>query len=176
MLAAVTKKKTLKMLSRPRHDLSHNAAQSDQVAHGFMIGVRRPDGRQFSGPMKTGEHGGVATIGLHPIARLPGNQRRGHHVAPMAQTGELAMNAIAARPGLITKRQSLAGGPPETVAQFADRARFIGDLAQVFHWPRTAALRHRNRNPLFVNIQANKSGMLHLVRLLCMRLFAGHPA
>ena len=175
MLATVTQQKTLKMLTRSRHDLPDDAAQPDQIAHGFMIGVRHPDGRQLSGSMKTGEHGRVATICLHPIARLRRNQRRRHHVAPMAEACELAMNAITARSGLITKRQRLAR-TPETVAQLADRARFIGNLAKVFHRPRAPALRHRDRNPFFVNIQANKSGMFHEARLLCMRLCAGQPA
>jgi hypothetical protein len=38
--------------------------------HGFMIGVRHPDGRQLSGSMKAREHGGIATVYLHPITRL----------------------------------------------------------------------------------------------------------
>src|SRR3981081_1477289 len=97
------------MLTCARHDLPDDAAQPDQVTHGFMIGVRHPDGRQLSSSMKTGEHGRVATICLHPIARLRRNQRRSHHVAPMAEACELAMNAIAARSGLITKHQRLAG-------------------------------------------------------------------
>ena len=108
MLATVTKQKTLKMLPCTRHDLPHDAAQPDQVAHGFMIGVRHPDGRQLSGAMKSSEHGGVATICLHSIARLHRNQRRRHHVAPMTKVCKLAMNAITARSGLITKRQRLA--------------------------------------------------------------------
>ncbi|WP_202362402.1 hypothetical protein [Mesorhizobium sp. 131-3-5] len=66
----------MKMLARSRHHLSHDAAQPDQVAHGFMIGVGHPDGGQLSSPMKAGKHGGVATVRLHPIARLPRNQRR----------------------------------------------------------------------------------------------------
>ena len=56
------------------------------------------------------------------FTRSPGflwNQRRRHHVAPMAQACELAINAITARAGLIAKRQRLAG-PPETIALFAE--------------------------------------------------------
>ena len=98
MLATVTQQKTLKMLTCARHDLPDDAAQPAQVTHGFMIGVRHPDGRQLSNSMKTGEHGRVATICLHPIARLRRNQRRSHHVALMAEACELAMNAIAAGP------------------------------------------------------------------------------
>jgi len=45
MLATVTQQKTLKMLPRARHDVPDDAAQPDQVAHGFMIGVRNPDRR-----------------------------------------------------------------------------------------------------------------------------------
>jgi hypothetical protein len=96
---------SLNMLTRSRYDLPDDAAQPDQIAHGFMIGVRHPDGRQLSSPMKTGEHGRVATICFHPIARFRRNQRRRHHVAPMAEACELAMNAVAAQFGLITKRQ-----------------------------------------------------------------------
>src|SRR5450631_1566635 len=93
----------------------------------------------------------------------------------MAQVDELAINAITARPGLVTKRQR-AAPTPETLAESADSARLVGDLAHIFQRSRASALRHRDRNPLFVNIQANKSGMLHLARLLCMRHCAGHPA
>jgi hypothetical protein len=125
--------------------------------------------------MKTGKHGGVATICLHPIARLRWDQRWRHHVTSMAKACELAMNAIAARSSLITKRQRLAG-TPKTVAELADGARIIGNLAKVIHRPRPPAFRHRDRDSLFVNIQANKSGIFHSARLLCMRLCAGQPA
>jgi hypothetical protein len=63
---------SLKMLTRSRYDLPDDAAQPDQIAYGFMIGVRHPDGRQLSSPMKTGEHGRVATICFHPIAAFVG--------------------------------------------------------------------------------------------------------
>src|SRR5665213_38251 len=140
-----------------------------------MIGVRHPDGRQLSGAKKSSEHGGVATICLHSIARLRRNQRRRHHVAAMAEVCKLAMNAITAWSGLITKRQRLAR-TPKTVAQLADCASIICNLAQVLKRPCAPALRHRDRDPFLVNIQANKSSMFHEARLLCMRLCAGHPA
>jgi hypothetical protein len=52
----------------------------------------------------------------------------------MAEACELTMDAVAARSGLITKRQRLAR-TPKTVAQLADRARFIDYLAKVFPVP-----------------------------------------
>ena len=65
VLAAVTQKKSLKVLTRARHDVPDDAAQPDQIAHRFVVGVRNPNRRQLSGSMKTGKHGGVATICLY---------------------------------------------------------------------------------------------------------------
>jgi hypothetical protein len=65
-----------------------------------------------------GEHRGIATVCLYVIAGLPRNQRRRHHLAPMAKPRQLAMNAISARAGLIAKRQRLAP-PPKTTAQLS---------------------------------------------------------
>ena len=93
----------------------------------------------------------------------------------MAEICKLAMNAITARSGLITKRQGPAG-TSETVAQLADGTRIAGNLAEVLNRTRASALGYRDRDPFLVNVQANKSGMLHEARLLCMRLCTGHPA
>lgn len=54
-------------------DLSDDAAQPDQIAHGFVIDVRHPDGRQFASSVKPRKHRGVTTIGLHPVAGLGRN-------------------------------------------------------------------------------------------------------
>jgi len=35
------------------HDLSHDTPQTDQIAHGFVIGIRDPNGRQLAGSVKT---------------------------------------------------------------------------------------------------------------------------
>jgi hypothetical protein len=40
-------------------------------------------------------------------------------------------------------------------AELADGTRFIGDLAEIFPRSRVPALRHCDRDPLIVNIQAN---------------------
>ena len=84
----------------------------------------------------------------------------------------MLMNAIATRSGLITKRQRLAG-TPKSVTELSDGAKIIGDLAKVIYRPRPPAFRHCDRDPLLVNIQANKSWVFREARLLCMRLGAG---
>jgi hypothetical protein len=55
VLAAVTQQKTLKMLPRSRRDLPDDAAPPDQVAHGFMIGVR--SGSATTPPRRTDGRG-----------------------------------------------------------------------------------------------------------------------
>ena len=151
VFATMAQQEPLKMLTCSGDNLSDNAAQLDQVAYSFVIGVRDPDGRQLTGAMKTGQHGGVTTIGLHTGARLPRDQRGRNHIALMAEADELAMNPIAARSRLIAKRQWLAS-TPELLAKLANRARIVIDLADVFNRPGALAL--RDRDPLFVNIQS----------------------
>jgi len=116
------------VLARARPDVPGDATQPDQIAHGFVIGVGNPDRRHLSGSMKTGQHGGVATIGLHPIPGLHRNQRQRHHIATMKQARKLAINAITAGAGLIAKGQRPTGTP----AQLADGLGIIGYLAMVF--------------------------------------------
>src|SRR5664280_3384587 len=91
------------------------------------------------------------------------------------EAGKLTMNTIAARASLVATCQRLVR-TFEAVAQLTERNGIVGNLTEVFHRPRASALRHRNRYPFFVNIQADKSGMFHKARLLCMRLCAGQPA
>ncbi len=83
-----------------------------------------------------------------------------HSIAAMTDAGELTMNAIAARAGLVAKCQRLAR-TPEAVAQLTDRNGIVGNLTEIFYRARASALRHCDRNLLFVNIQANKSSMFH---------------
>ncbi len=54
------------MLTRSGHDLSDDATQPDQVAHSFVISVRHPDRRQFSGAIKAGQQGGITAVCFHP--------------------------------------------------------------------------------------------------------------
>ena len=99
------------------------AAPPEPVAHGFMTGVGHQDGRQLSGSMTTGERGHLMPICRHPITHLGPHLRRRNHVAPMGEAGSLAINAVAARSSLVTKRKRLAG-TPETAAKLADGAGF----------------------------------------------------
>lgn len=160
------------MLTGPRQHVAHSAAQPDQIPHGFVGLIGHPDRRQFTGPMKACQQGGVATVSLDTVTRFGGDQGGRHHRAAMAETGQVAMKTIATRASLVAERQGGAGSR-ELSAEFADGRRIIGNLAEVFDGAAAPALGHRDGNLILVDIQAYKSGMLHQARLLCMRLCAG---
>jgi hypothetical protein len=89
-----------------------------------MISVGHPDGRQFSGPMKTTISRSPAFVGISDGATTP-------HQWP--RLCELAMNSHTVRPHNKTPAA-------KTAAQLADRARFIGNFAKIFYRPRSLAL------------------------------------
>ena len=77
-------------------------ATAHEIAHGFVTGVGNPDRRQFSGTVKFGEHEGVAPIGFDPVTRAAWDARRSDDDAHVPGVDDLAIEAIAARPGLVT--------------------------------------------------------------------------
>jgi hypothetical protein len=92
----VPQQETLQMLTSPHHYPAHGAAQPDQVTHGLMRLIGHPDRCQLTGSMETGQHRGIAAVGLDAVARFAGDQGRRHHLAAMAEAGQLAMKTIAA--------------------------------------------------------------------------------
>lgn len=132
VLMPVTQQKSPKTLSRSRHHLSHDAAQPDQVAHGFVIGVGYPNGGQLSGPDRCGRawwrRDGSSSP---PSPSFRGILDGATHVAPMNGPGwSVGENAITARAGLIAKRQRLAGTH--------------SNLAEILHRPAASALQTTN--------------------------------
>ena len=74
-----------------------------EIADRLMGRIRNPDRRQFARPMQLGEIDRIPPVGLDPISRLAWDQRRSNDNATMPREGQLSLNAIAARAGLITE-------------------------------------------------------------------------
>lgn len=73
-----------------------------ELIHGINSGTPlTPNGRQLARPMQLRQHGRVAPVGLHPVARLHRNERGRDDHAVMSEFGQLAMEAMAARPRLV---------------------------------------------------------------------------
>ena len=74
-----------------------------EIADRLMGRIRNPDRRQFARPMQLGQVDRIPPVGLDPISRLARNQRRSHDDAIVPGEGQLALNPIAARSGLIAE-------------------------------------------------------------------------
>src|SRR5262249_52481055 len=67
---------------------------------------------------KLGQTERVAPVGLHPIARLPRDQRGRHHHALMTEACDLPVKPISGRPRLVAERQ-----PPMLAGKLPDQLR-----------------------------------------------------
>ena len=102
---AMAQQKRLQMLALRAQVLHRRLARPHQLAHGLMARIRHPDGGQLAGPVQPGQGQGIAPVGLDPLARALGDQRRRDHRAVMAESGDLALQAIAGRTGLVAEQQ-----------------------------------------------------------------------
>lgn len=117
--AAVAQQKSLQMLPHLAQNPHRGRARSDQIAHRLVRLVFRtdlihwiksgtpftPDRRQFTGPVQFRQHHRVAAVRLDPVARLYGDERGRDHDAVMPHLDELAVQAMAARSGLMAEMQ-----------------------------------------------------------------------
>ena len=171
----VTQQEALQMLACLGQDPARRRPRPHQIAHGFMGGVGDPDRCQLAGTVELGQHHRVAAIGLHPVARLDRDQRRSHHNAIMAATGQQPVQPITTRAGLVAEAQAT---PP-----FAQpRRQLHQNLGTILENPDLAnlaaatALGNRYTDRRLVHVQSHVNDSIHQARLPCMRLCAGHPA
>ena len=98
---------------------------------------------------------GIAPIGLDALARTLGDQRRSDDRALMPESGDLALQAIAGRTGLVAEQQFAV-----PARQLADQAphRFwrVVDLAEKADFALTAVFGHGNGDLQFGGIQTDK--------------------
>jgi hypothetical protein len=78
-------------------------ACAHQIAYGFVPRIWYPDLRQFAGAVKSRQSEGIPAIGLDTLARPLGDQGRRDDRTIMPESRDLAMQAVASRPRLITE-------------------------------------------------------------------------
>src|SRR5205085_4067412 len=101
--------------------------------------------------MTAGEAGGILAIGLHAIARLRRNQAGRDDVARDTEGGELPVQRIAGRTGLVADAQPRR--PLELGDQFPHRLRPIANRPEL---PDTAVrLRNRHRDRFGMDIETD---------------------
>ena len=101
-------------------------ARACEIADRLMSLIEDPHRGQFTGAMQLGQVDRIPPVGLGPICRLAWDQRRSNDSATMRSQGQLPVNAIAARAGLITElasplpaRDSFAARAFKAIAVFA---------------------------------------------------------
>ena len=94
-----------------------------------MSPIRYPNRSQLARPMQFRQHLCIAAVGLHPVAGLHRNERRGDDHTIMPEAGELPMEAIAARTCLIAKVQQTPAGT-QLLGKLADMIGAVGEVPQ----------------------------------------------
>jgi hypothetical protein len=164
-------REALQMLTRLGEHSHRRGARPDQITHRLVGAIWHPYGGQFAGPMQLRQHQRVAAVGLDTIACLHRDQRRRCHSAVVAETGELPVQPIAARAGLITEAHA-----PATLAQlhrqFGDVFGAIRDGPKLHHLATANPFGNCNRHRCLMDIQPHEDDIVHLARLPCLRLGA----
>src|SRR5215212_10049788 len=119
-----------------------------------MAGVRDPDRREFAGAVQAGQGQRVPPVGLDPLARPLRDQRRRDHDAVVPERGDLALQPVAGRSGLVGE-----GQPPVPLGEFADQAldrrgRAV-DLAEEADFAVAPRRGHRDRDLQLRRIQTD---------------------
>ena len=156
----LAQQKTANALAAAYQILNRSAARTDEIAHCLMRRIRNPDGRELLRPQQLDQGQAIAPIGLHPHARPARRERRRHHFTAHLWLGvEAPINAVAARPSLITNLQ-----PPATLLEPLDHPikcrRLVGNLAPVTHLTSRQRLRYRHINLILPCIQSDVEDML----------------
>jgi hypothetical protein len=99
--------------------------------------------------VKARQTGGVSPIRLDPVARPLGDQRWRHHNAFVPERRQLALDAITARPRLITEPQ-LHPLLAELASQSPQRRGRVRDPAIFPHLAPQATFRDRHDDPVLI--------------------------
>ena len=102
-MTAMTQEKARELLTGLTQTADGRKTRAYEIADRLMSLIRNPHSGQFSGAMQLGEVDRIPPVGLDPISRLARDQRRNHDDAIVPGEGQLALNPIAARSGLIAE-------------------------------------------------------------------------
>jgi hypothetical protein len=124
--------------------LDRRAARPGQITHGLMPLIGHPHRGQRAGAQQLRQTERIAPVGLHPIPRLPGNERSRNNQALMPKALDLPIQSIPGRPRLVAERQPLVLAR-KLLHQLRRRRRAVLDHAEKPHRACPPAFRNRNR-------------------------------
>jgi hypothetical protein len=103
VVLAVPQQEAGQLLTRLTQRAHRRQTRAHEIADRLMGLIRNPDRGQFAGAVQPRKIYRIPPVGLDPIARLARDQRRSHDDAIMPGEGQLTLNPIAARSGLVAE-------------------------------------------------------------------------
>ena len=154
VVTAMTQEKARELLTGLAQTADGRKTRAYEIADRLMSRIRNPDSGQFTGAMQLGEVDRIPPVGLDPISRLARDQRRSHDDAIMPGEGQLALNPIAARSGLIAEPKRVPDARQLRRQSLHSRRR-VRDLAILAHITPHARLGQRHRDRILVHVKTD---------------------
>lgn len=154
VVMALAQQEAGQLLARLAQSAHRRQARAHKITDRLMGLVGNPNRRQLASAVQPGKVDRIPPVGLDAVTGLARDQRRSDHGTSVPALGQLPLNAVAARAGLITKPQ-LAAAAAESCSQRLQGNWGVRDLSMLAHFPPLARLGHRDRDRILVNIQAD---------------------
>src|ERR1700735_3509264 len=154
VVTAMTQEEARELLTGLAQTADRRQTGAHEVADRLMSLIGNPYGGQFASPMQPGQIDRIPPIRLDPISRFARDQRRSHDDATMPSKGQLPLNPIAARSGLITEPKLVPSARPFRSQSLQSRRR-VRDLAILAHVLAPARLGKRDLNRVLVHVKAD---------------------
>src|SRR6516164_6036657 len=150
----VSQQKRFESMPTPAPIVHRVAARPAQIAQRFIGGLRNVDFSQFASAQEPSQLPRIALVGLEPVARAGGRERRRYYRAFHSELVQTPGNPKPPRTRFVTGanpdiRPVAFAQPREQLFQCM---QIIADRPQIMHWAVTAPLSHCSYNPFFIDI------------------------
>jgi hypothetical protein len=100
---AMPKQETGQLLACLTQATHRRLPSTHEITHRLVRLIRNPYRGQLSSSMQRSKFACITPVGLDPLARLAWDQRWSDHHALVSKAGELSLDAVAARTGLVAE-------------------------------------------------------------------------
>ena len=159
VMAALPQQEARQLLACPTQRMHRVETGAHQVAYRLMPGIGNPHRCQLTRPMQPRQTGRIPPIRLDPVAGSSRDQRRRHHDAFVPARRQMTLDAIAARPRLVTEPQ-LHPFTAELARQAIQGRRRVRNAAVFADLATQPILGHRYHDPPLVNINPDIRDMI----------------
>ena len=153
---AVPQQEGKQLLALATKIVSRDLAGADKIAHRLVSRVRRPNARQFAGPMQPRQRDRIPSVRLDALARPFRDQSRSDHHAIVAESLDLPIKPVSRRSGFKTDMQP-AVSLRQSLDRPLDRQRVVLNVPEKPDFSRPAPFRARNGVLLLGDIESHKS-------------------